>query len=121
MLDEVDVVTHIELITDAIKSLEQKLGLFARSLEERIDSTIQRLEMRMRAYNQVLDTLLDRSKPRSNCMFWTDEDNRDATGSYHRYADAIARAMQANVMGQCTRCLNARDAADSGVRCIMCR
>ncbi|EYC03855.1 hypothetical protein Y032_0091g2459 [Ancylostoma ceylanicum] len=62
MLDEVDVVTHIEPITDAIKSLEQKLGLFTRLLEKRIDSTIQKLEMRIRAYDQALDTLLDRSK-----------------------------------------------------------
>ncbi|KAL6731777.1 hypothetical protein Aduo_002606 [Ancylostoma duodenale] len=107
MLDEVDVVTHIEPITDAIKSLEQKLDLFARSLEERVNSTIQRLEMRMRAYDQTLDTLLDRSKPPSNCVFCPYEENRDAhpTGRCARYADAIARPLQANVMGLCTRCL----------------
>ncbi|EYB93485.1 hypothetical protein Y032_0181g839 [Ancylostoma ceylanicum] len=95
MLDEVDVFTLIEPITDAIKSHEQKLDLFARSLEERIDSTIQRLEMRMRAYYQALDTLLDHSEPRSNCVFCPYEDNRDAhsTGRCPLYADAIARAV----------------------------
>ncbi|KAL6725972.1 hypothetical protein Aduo_007988 [Ancylostoma duodenale] len=51
MLDEVDDVTHIEPIGHAIKSFKQKLDHFARSLEERIDSPVQRLEMRMWAYD----------------------------------------------------------------------
>ncbi|RCN28575.1 hypothetical protein ANCCAN_25681 [Ancylostoma caninum] len=108
MLDEVDVVTHIEPITDAIKSLEQKLDLFARSLEEWIDATIQRLEMRM--------------NPRHATRPLQTADNRDAhpTGRCPRYADAIARAVQIKVMGLCTRCLQARHAADCGVRCTIC-
>ncbi|KAL6742952.1 hypothetical protein Aduo_016043 [Ancylostoma duodenale] len=98
------------------------MDLFARSLEERICSTIQRLEMRMRAYDQALDALLDHSKPRSNGVFCPYEENGDAhpTGRCPRYAGAIARAVQANVMSLCARRLQARHATDCGLRCAIC-
>ncbi|KIH57753.1 hypothetical protein ANCDUO_12053 [Ancylostoma duodenale] len=74
-------------------------------------------------FQVALNTLLDSPKPLSNCLSCPYEDDRDAhpAGRFPCYADAISRTVQADVIGFCTRCLQARNAADCGVRCNICR
>ncbi|RCN42697.1 hypothetical protein ANCCAN_11337 [Ancylostoma caninum] len=59
--------------------------------------------------NRMLRTLLERTAPKSNCMFCPVESNRDSHHSSRcpRYPDPVAKASQATKLGLCLRCLKA--------------
>ncbi|CAJ0603565.1 unnamed protein product [Cylicocyclus nassatus] len=44
MLDEVDMVTHIEPLANPVRTMEQKIDFLLQSFEQRMQSTVQRLE-----------------------------------------------------------------------------
>lgn len=122
MLDEVDLTMHIEPLRDALKSLEKTIDQLAMVLQQRIDSMTEILELKLQAYDRAFETILERTKPKSSCVFCSFDDNKDGhpTGRCCRFPDAVARAVQANVLGLCNRCLQPNHSDDCGFKCAIC-
>ncbi|KAK6030960.1 hypothetical protein OSTOST_02897 [Ostertagia ostertagi] len=121
-MDEVDVALHIEPLVDAVKDLKEQLNAFAVALTAKIDSLADILTRRAESLNQKVELLLERTQPRSNCIFCPINDNKDChpTGRCCRYPDAVSRAVRANNLGLCNRCLQPRHNEDCGILCTYC-
>ncbi|KIH50811.1 hypothetical protein ANCDUO_19107 [Ancylostoma duodenale] len=66
--------------------------------------------------------LLERSKPRSPCIFCPLPENKDGhnTARCSRFADPVAKSVQATKLGLCERCLKPTHEEDCGVQCARC-
>lgn len=67
--------------------------------------------------------LLERTTPRSNCVFCPLGENIDGhhAGRCHRFADPVSRAMRASELRLCGRCLRPEHGKDCPVKCSTCR
>ncbi|EYB92010.1 hypothetical protein Y032_0199g1666 [Ancylostoma ceylanicum] len=121
-MDEIDVAIHLEPMAEAIKELKEKIEFCLLSLNAKVDGIAQLTNERWHCVQQILDVLLERTKPRSNCVFCTVEDNKDQhpTGRCCKYPDAVSRAVQAAALGLCERCLQPKHVEDCGVSCPIC-
>ncbi|EYC39968.1 hypothetical protein Y032_0635g925 [Ancylostoma ceylanicum] len=121
-MDEIDVAIHLEPMAEAIKELKEKTEFCLLSLNAKVDGIAQLTNERWHCVQQILDLLLERTKPRSNCVFCTVEDNKDQhpTGRCCKYPDAVSRAVQAAALGLCERCLQPKHVEDCGVSCPIC-
>ncbi|KAK6033498.1 hypothetical protein OSTOST_00307 [Ostertagia ostertagi] len=121
-MDEVDVAVHIEPLTEAVRDLKDQLNAFAAGLTSKIDALADMHTRQIDALNRKVELLLERTQPRSNCLFCPIADNKDChpTGRCCRYPDAVSRAVQANNLGLCNRCLQPRHGEDCGILCTYC-
>ncbi|VDP07335.1 unnamed protein product [Heligmosomoides polygyrus] len=121
-MDEVDMALHFEPLAEAVRDLKEQLNSFAITFASKIDAVADGLARQTEALNKKMDLLLERTQPRSNCIFCTINDNKDChpTGRCCRYPDAVSRAVQANNLGLCNRCLQPRHSEDCGILCTYC-
>ncbi|KAK6019688.1 hypothetical protein OSTOST_14670 [Ostertagia ostertagi] len=101
--------TSMDAIRDTLQSITTRLdSLFAMVGEMKQD----------------VRTLLDRTAPKSSCVFCLVNDNVDnhLTSRCHRYPDPISRAMRISELRLCERCLRQEHgAAVCTVTCNNCR
>ncbi|VDO65269.1 unnamed protein product [Heligmosomoides polygyrus] len=118
MLDEVDLSMQIEPLQNAINKLEKKIEQLGIVHQQGIEM----LNFKLQSYERVFETLLQRTQPKSNCVFCSYEDNKDGhpTGRCCRFPDAVARVVQANVLQLCNKCLQQKHDEDCGFRCAIC-
>ncbi|KAK5984922.1 hypothetical protein GCK32_000992 [Trichostrongylus colubriformis] len=121
-MDEVDVAVHIEPLVEALRDLKEQLALSFVSLDGKIDTMTSILNHQFEALNRRIDIILERTAPKSNCVFCSIEDNNDShpTGRCCRFRDAVSRAVQAANLRLCNRCLQPRHANNCGVVCSYC-
>ncbi|XGW29674.1 hypothetical protein V3C99_009041 [Haemonchus contortus] len=121
-MDEVDVAIHIEPLVDAVKDVKDLLNMFTASFNAKIDAIVDLLNRQSEMVNNKLDALLERTRPRSSCVFCTFEENKDnhPTGRCYRFVDPVSRAVQASNLRLCNRCLQARHPEDCGISCSFC-
>ncbi|CAJ0605089.1 unnamed protein product [Cylicocyclus nassatus] len=83
---------------------------------------VQATSERWSIIHHQLTIMVERTTPRSNCMFCTVEDNKDQhpTGRCCKFPDAVSRAVQASALGLCERCLQPKHHEDCGVTCPIC-
>ncbi|VDO23671.1 unnamed protein product [Heligmosomoides polygyrus] len=114
MLDEVGLSMQIEPLQNAINKLEKKIEQLGMVHQQGIEM----LNFKLQSYERVFETLLQRTQPKSNCVFCSYEDNKDGhpTGRCCRFPDAVARAVQANVLQLCNKCLQQKHDEDCGFR-----
>ncbi|XGW29287.1 hypothetical protein V3C99_008813 [Haemonchus contortus] len=105
-MDVVGVAIHIEPLVDAHKDVKDQLNMFAASFIARIDAVADLLNHQSEMVNNKLDTLHERTRPRSSCVFCTFEDNKDhhPTVWCYRLVDPVSRAVQASNFRLCDRC-----------------
>ncbi|EYB82324.1 hypothetical protein Y032_0362g3507 [Ancylostoma ceylanicum] len=75
---------------------------------------MERLERDDRALTSNTDLLVERSAPKSNCVFCSVEDNRDNhfSGCCSPFSDPVARTAQAMVLRLCLKCLKPEHRAE---------
>ncbi|KAK6031955.1 hypothetical protein OSTOST_01876 [Ostertagia ostertagi] len=92
-------------------------------LQQQMESTFHHVAARLQNLEGAVKELLERSTPRSSCLFCPLPDNRDGhtTSRCNKYPDAVAKSMQVARLGLCGRCLKpAHDDDDCGVQCAAC-
>uniref|UniRef100_A0A7I4XXP8 Uncharacterized protein n=1 Tax=Haemonchus contortus TaxID=6289 RepID=A0A7I4XXP8_HAECO len=121
-MDIVDVALHVEPLTEAVKELKDQLNVFAMSINAKLDAIAETLTRQADIFNQKLDQLMERTKPKSSCLFCSIDDNKDnhPTGRCCRFPDPVSRAAQAANLQLCNRCLQPRHPGDCGVQCTYC-
>ncbi|VDL73158.1 unnamed protein product [Nippostrongylus brasiliensis] len=85
-----------------------------------------RLESVLSKVSQIQDdvaVLLERSTPKSSCVFCLFDENVDGhhSGRCHRFPDPVSRAMRASELRLCGRCLRPEHGKGSTVTCSSCR
>ncbi|XGW29823.1 hypothetical protein V3C99_009122 [Haemonchus contortus] len=76
----------------------------------------------MKAMDAKLDQLLERTAPKSSCVFCTVEDNKDNhfTARCSKFPDSVSRAAQASKLHLCVKCLKPEHDLDCGMKCGNC-
>ncbi|KAK5980797.1 hypothetical protein GCK32_006061 [Trichostrongylus colubriformis] len=74
-MDEVDVAIHIEPLVEALRDLNEQLALPFASLDGKIDTMTSILNHNFEVLNRRIDIILERTAPKSNCVFCSIEDN----------------------------------------------
>ncbi|KAK6061260.1 hypothetical protein COOONC_01076 [Cooperia oncophora] len=122
VMDEVDIAIHIDPLVEAVKDLKDQLNMVIMSLNAKLDAVMEALNRQTETMSNKLDLLLERTKPKSSCVFCTFEDNKDnhPTGRCYRFADPVSRAVQASHLHLCNRCLQPRHCEDCGITCSFC-
>uniref|UniRef100_A0A7I4YG21 t-SNARE coiled-coil homology domain-containing protein n=1 Tax=Haemonchus contortus TaxID=6289 RepID=A0A7I4YG21_HAECO len=118
-MDEVDVAMHIQPLVEAVKDLREQLNVVAVGLNSKIDALADMLTRQSDTINRKVELLMERTQPKSNCLFCLIEDNKDChpTGRCCRYPDAVSRAVRASNLNLCNRCLQPRHREDCGILC----
>lgn len=85
----------------------------------RVDSALSKISQ----IQDDVSVLLERSTPKSNCVFCTAGENVDAhhTARCHRYPDPVSRAMRASELRLCRQCLRPDHGKNCQVTCSICR
>ncbi|KAK5976305.1 hypothetical protein GCK32_022882 [Trichostrongylus colubriformis] len=117
-----------------LDDLEQELQLFElerQAAMDAISNTLQGITNRLDTLFAVVaemrdevHTLLERTTPKSTCVFCTLAENVDGhfTGRCHRYLDPVSRAMRVSELHLCARCLRPEHgSAICTVSCNLCR
>ncbi|KAK6030618.1 hypothetical protein OSTOST_03243 [Ostertagia ostertagi] len=122
-MDIVDVALHIEPLSDAIKDLKEQFNLFTMTFNAKLDALVDILNRQSENVNNKLELLIERTKPKSSCLFCPVEDNKDnhPTGRCCRFPDAVSRAVQAANLRLCNKCLQPRHSDDCGIHCVFCQ
>ena len=111
---------------DSPSTPEALAEIFAaiRQLQSQFEGSHQQLNARMGGLENACSELLERSKPRSNCIFCPLPENRDGhnTARCNRFPDPVAKSCQATRLGLCEKCLKPihTEDGDCGVRCAAC-
>ncbi|EYC08940.1 hypothetical protein Y032_0063g3445 [Ancylostoma ceylanicum] len=112
LLAEIDVSETFAPISAAIRALTRVIDESHFTLAGQLQSI----------HNACLE-LLERSKPKSPCIFCSLTENLDShsTMRCNRFPDPVSKALQAARLQLCERCLKAQhDGEDCGVKCTMC-
>ncbi|EYC40107.1 hypothetical protein Y032_0629g849 [Ancylostoma ceylanicum] len=114
-----------ELDNVCLDAADQQTVLLQRILSQltTLNFRMERLESDSRALTSNTDLLVERSAPKSNCVFCSVEDNRDNhfSGRCSRFSDPVARTAQAMVLRLCLKCLKPEHGAeDCRMRCGGC-
>ncbi|VDP43720.1 unnamed protein product [Heligmosomoides polygyrus] len=114
-LDELDVQVHN---CEAVAAQVSEAVTILREMVPRI-ATMERASKTM---ERALNTLLDRSTPKSSCVFCPVDENRDNhfSGRCSRFADTVARTAQASRLRLCLCCLMPEHMDDCRVKCGNC-
>ncbi|KAK5964758.1 hypothetical protein GCK32_013744, partial [Trichostrongylus colubriformis] len=118
MADDLD--EEIRLMEYTQAATLDAIGNTLQALTNRLDS-LYTLTAEMRA---DITVLLERTAPKSSCIFCTVTENVDGhyTGRCHRYSDPVSRAMRVAELRLCSRCLRPdHGAALCTVSCSICR
>ncbi|KAL6739058.1 hypothetical protein Aduo_012547 [Ancylostoma duodenale] len=93
-----------------------------RALARVIDESHFTLAGQLQSAHNACAELLERSKPKSSCLFCSLAENLDShtTNRCNRFPDPVSRALQAARLHLCERCLKAQHGDDCGVKCAMC-
>ncbi|VDP39760.1 unnamed protein product [Heligmosomoides polygyrus] len=118
-MDEVDVALYIEPLSDAIKDLREQFNLFTMSFNTKMDALVDILNRQSKVVNNKIDLILERTIPKSSCVFCAVDGNKDnhPTGRCCRFPDAVSRAVQAANLRLCNKCLQPRHADSSRIQC----
>ncbi|KAL6738101.1 hypothetical protein Aduo_011687 [Ancylostoma duodenale] len=113
-----------ELHTELLKIINSKLDVLNLKVEELTSSTTARmshLDSRLKAtinalpnfrqLDEILFQLLERTAPKSACVFSTIAENADShpSGRCPRFSGTYARTLQASKLGLCGKCLKWRN------------
>ncbi|EYC45671.1 hypothetical protein Y032_0420g1141 [Ancylostoma ceylanicum] len=84
-------------------------------------SLLHHLLLRLETLGNACQILLERTEPKSNCVFCPVDENRDShpSGRCLRYADPVSRTSRLTTLGFCLRCKPRHD-DDCVVNCINC-
>ncbi|EYC44581.1 hypothetical protein Y032_0457g1818 [Ancylostoma ceylanicum] len=110
-MDNVEAATLLHDIVSAVQSLQSQM-----------EAATSHLSARLSAVEEACAELLERSKPRSPCIFCPLPENKDGhnTTRCSRFADPVAKSVQATKLGLCERCLKPTHGDDCGVQCARC-
>lgn len=93
------------------------------AVRQQMESSYNHLATRLHHLEGAMAELLERTKPRSPCIFCPLPENRDGhtTTRCNRYPDPVAKSVQATRLGLCERCLKPLHGdEDCGVQCSSC-
>ncbi|EYC19965.1 hypothetical protein Y032_0023g804 [Ancylostoma ceylanicum] len=111
-LDRCDIATLLHHLLPRLDAIDSRLN----SIDTRLDGIDTRIDNRHDASDAMLETILERTAPKSNCVFCEVDENRDShhSGRCSRYPDPVSRTAQATRLGLCLRCLKGlhRDECD---------
>ncbi|KIH57415.1 hypothetical protein ANCDUO_12394 [Ancylostoma duodenale] len=115
-MDEVAFAIHIKPLLEAVKELNERFAHMSMMMETKFEA-VHRMEVKLHANDRVMETLLERSTPRSNCAFCAYEDNKDmhVTSRCCRYPDPVSRAIQASTRQLCEKCLQPKHLEECGI------
>ncbi|EYB80848.1 hypothetical protein Y032_0398g720 [Ancylostoma ceylanicum] len=115
----------------ALDSMEQEestssVAVAFRTLDSRLESLMNvcfATSGRLDRIEGALNLLIERSTPKSACVFCSLAENADShhSGRCPRFPDPVSRAVQASKLGLCERCLKPSHPNDCGIACQYCR
>ncbi|KAK6742034.1 hypothetical protein RB195_009728 [Necator americanus] len=87
-----------------------------------IATLLHHLLPRLDSLEKACQTLLERTAPKSSCLFCTVDENRDNhhSGRCPRFPDPISKTAQATKLNLCLLCLKAAHEDTCGVKCGSC-